>query len=505
MRIWIEGHACGYELECMAKLFFQAEKLPVETVDGPVPDIQEESLYAKAELLDSTGNENQYRLTVHLRCLDQTTERLMDTEQVKKVCCTSESSQKVFEFHFGKMVYDLLSAATGVKPPWGILTGVRPVKLVQRCLGQGMDEAETEAFFLDRYVSPEKFSLALETAQYQKPILEKATPKSYSLYISIPFCPSRCSYCSFVSHSIEKTAKLVEPYVELLCQELEETAKLAEGLGLKLTSIYMGGGTPTALSARQMERVAGTISRCFPVKETLEYTIEAGRPDTITPEKLEVMKAAGVSRISINPQTLNDEVLASIGRKHTAQDVLDCIEAARKIGFDNINCDLIAGLNGDTLESFQNTLERLIQVNPENITVHTLSVKRAARLRQEGGYLEAVRNPAAPMVEYAQKVLREAGYNPYYLYRQRDTLGNLENTGYCKKGREGYYNVFIMEEAQSILAAGAGATTKLKDPFSIYIERVSNYKYPYEYIEHFSDILDRKGQVNRFYERIFNT
>lgn len=505
MRIWIDGHTCGYELECMAKLFFQAEKLPVETVEGPIPDMPEETLYTKVELLSGEGDENQYRLTVRLRCLNRTAGKLEDTELVKEICCAPEQSQKVFEFHFGKMVYDLLSAATGVKPPWGILTGVRPVKLVQRCLSQGMDEAETEAFFRERYVSPEKISLALETARHQKPILEKITPKSYSLYISIPFCPSRCSYCSFVSHSIEKTAKLVEPYVGLLCRELEETAKLAEGLGLELTSIYMGGGTPTTLSARQMEQVTDTISRCFPVKEALEYTIEAGRPDTITQEKLEVMKAAGVSRISINPQTLNDEVLASIGRRHTAKDVLDCIEAARKIGFDNINCDLIAGLNGDTLESFQDTLGRLIQANPENITVHTLSVKRAARLRQEGEYLEAVHNPAAPMVEYAQKVLREAGYSPYYLYRQRDTLGNLENTGYCKKGREGYYNVFIMEEAQSILAAGAGATTKLKDPFSIYIERVFNYKYPYEYIERFSDILDRKGQVNRFYERIFNT
>ena len=477
----------------------------METVNSPVPDVPEESLYAKAELLENRGEENQYRLTVRLRCLDRTAGKLADTESVREVCCKEEESQKIFEFHFGKMVYDLLSDATGVKPPWGILTGVRPVKLVQRCLSQGMSEAETESFFQDRYVSPGKFSLAMETARRQKPILEKVTPKSYSLYISIPFCPSRCSYCSFVSHSIEKAAKLVEPYVELLCRELEATAELAEGLGLTLSSIYMGGGTPTTLTAGQMKQVTDTVSRCFPVREALEYTIEAGRPDTITQEKLEVMKAAGVNRISINPQTLNDEVLAAIGRKHTAQDVLDCIKAARKTGFDNINCDLIAGLNGDTPESFQRTLDRLIQVSPENITVHTLSVKRAARLRQEGEYLEAVHNPAAPMVEYAQEALREAGYNPYYLYRQRDTLGNLENTGYAREGRESYYNVFIMEEAQTILAAGAGATTKLKDPFSIYIERVFNYKYPYEYIERFSDILDRKGKVNRFYERIFNT
>ncbi len=507
MRILIEGlaQACGYELECMAKLFFQAERMPGEKVEGGCPEVPEEFLYANGELLERKAEENRYRLMVRLRILDRGSGELADSSAEREVSCPEETVQKTFEFHLGKMTYDLLGKATGIKPPWGILTGVRPVKLVQRCLSQGMGEEETAAYFRDRYVSQEKIALAMETARCQRPILERVTPRSYSLYISIPFCPSRCSYCSFVSHSIEKAAKLVEPYVELLCRELEVIARLAEELSLELASVYMGGGTPTTLSARQMERVTDTISRCFPLDRALEYTIEAGRPDTIDREKLEVMRAAGVNRISINPQTLNDQVLAAVGRRHSSQDVLDAIDMARQVGFDNINCDLIAGLSGETPESFRDSLDRLIQDGPENITVHTLSVKRAARLRQEGDYLEAVHNPAAPMVEYAQKALGKGGYHPYYLYRQRDTLGNLENTGYCKPGREGYYNVYIMEEAQTILAAGAGATTKLKDPFSTYIERVFNYKYPYEYIERFADILDRKGQVRGFYERIFNT
>lgn len=507
MRILIEdqAHCCGYELECMVKLFFQAASVPAEWAEKATPQPQEEYLYAGASVVEQGEGETRYRLTMRLCCADRETGALADSAAERQVSCPPEQSQKTFEFHFGKMAYDLLSAATGVRPPWGILTGVRPVKLVQRCLSQGMTQGETEAFFRDRYVSPEKIALALETARRQKPILERVTPKSYSLYISIPFCPSRCSYCSFVSHSIEKAAKLVEPYVQLLCRELEETARLAEGLGLTLSSIYMGGGTPTTLSAGQMKRVTDVISRCFPVEETVEYTIEAGRPDTIDREKLEVMREAGVNRVSINPQTLNDRVLEAVGRKHTAAEVLEAIDLARRVGFDSINCDLIAGLPGDTPESFRDTLDRLIQVGPENITVHTLSVKRAARLRQEGEYLEVVHNPAAPMVEYAQQALGRAGYGPYYLYRQRDTLGNLENTGFCRPGKESFYNTVIMEEVQTILAAGAGGTTKLKDPFSIYIERAFNFKYPYEYIERFSEILERKEQVKRFYERVFNT
>jgi len=533
MQIWIEGHECGYELECLTKLFYQAEKLPITEVvgmpdafsgedkdslyAGAIPMTREEYLAHEHELLrdvaflpDTRGNgghqcdvcpnrdncADHYRLVVRLCCNGR------ESMQTRYIVTKPGMFNKSLEYHFGQMVYDLMREATGVTPPWGILTGVRPVKLVQRCMDHGMSEEEAAAYLETRYVSPHKIQLALDTARKERRMLAKAEPMTYSLYISIPFCPSRCSYCSFVSHSIEKAGKLVEPYLDKLCEELEETAKLAEKLNLRLLTVYMGGGTPTTLTAAQMKRVTDTISRCFPLEGILEYTIEAGRPDTIDREKLEVIKNAGVTRISINPQTLNDEVLKNIGRKHTAQDIIDCIALAREIGFDNINCDLIAGLNGETPDSFRDTVDRLTAIGPENITVHTLSVKRAARLRQEGEYLEAVHNPAAEMVEYAQQKLGEMGYIPYYLYRQRDTLGNLENTGYCKPGKEGYYNSFIMEEVQTILAVGAGATTKMRNPYGEEIERVFNYKYPYEYINRFDQILKRKEQVTEFYERV---
>ena len=533
MQIWIEGHECGYELECLTKLFFQAEKLPVITVSG-MPEAfsgeDKDSLYAGAigmthqELVEhekelyqdvtflpdtrqAQGHQcdicsNREFCAAHYRLVVRLCYRGTQSMQTRYIVTKPGMFEKSMEYHFGQMVYDLMREATGLTPPWGILTGVRPVKLVRRCLDMGMNEQQAADYLEKRYVSPHKIQLALDTARKERRMLQKVEPMSYSLYVSIPFCPSRCSYCSFVSHSIEKAGKLVEPYLQLLCAELEETAKVADSLGLRLSTIYIGGGTPTTLTAQQLRQLTDTISRCYPVEKALEYTIEAGRPDTIDEEKLKVIGEAGATRISINPQTLNDQVLKNIGRKHTAQDILDCIMLARKLGFSNINCDLIAGLNGETPQSFRETVDRLTAVAPENITVHTLSVKRAARLRQEGEYLEAVHNPAAEMIEYAQQKLGEEGYIPYYLYRQRDTLGNLENTGYCKPGREGYYNVFIMEEVQTILAVGAGATTKLRHPHGEEIERIFNFKYPYEYINRFEQILERKKQVVKFYERV---
>jgi len=401
------------------------------------------------------------------------------------------------------VAYRLLSQVTGLSPKWGILTGIRPVKLVQRRVDQGMDPREIRRYFQEEcLVSPQKMDLAMATQKMEHQILSRSTPDSFSLYISIPFCPSRCLYCSFVSHSIEKTFKLIDPYVERLCEEIALTARLAKELGLRLRTVYFGGGTPTAISARQLARLTEQVEKSFDLSDIWEYTIEAGRPDTITREKLQVIRDAGVSRISINPQTFNDRVLEYVGRKHTARDTEEVYNLAREMGFDNINMDLIAGLPTDTVEGFRHSIGQVLRLSPENVTVHTLSVKRAADLAQQSPEdLVRQTKSVTEMVDYAGETLTRAGYGPYYLYRQRNTLDNLENTGYCRPGFEGLYNVYIMDETHTILACGAGAVSKLRQPGGKQIDRVFNYKFPYEYLGKFDQICKRKEQVTAFYER----
>ena len=277
---------------------------------------------------------------------------------------------------------------------------------------------------------------------------------------------------------------------------------MAEQCGIQLRTVYFGGGTPTSITAEQLRRLTDCVAANFDLSRLWEYTIEAGRPDTITREKLEVIRDAGVTRISINPQTFNDDVLRFVGRRHPASAVVDCYRMARELGFDNINMDIIAGLPTDTLPSFQQTVEKLLELGPENITVHTLSVKRSADLAgQEGVDLGALTGDVTEMVDYSQRRLMESGYTPYYLYRQRNILDNLENTGYCRPGKEGLYNVYIMDETHTILACGAGAVSKLRQPGGEEIKRLYNFKYPYEYIDRFDEVLARKNEALEFYRR----
>ena len=406
--------------------------------------------------------------------------------------------QKAVKLSFFKAAREI----TGITPKWGVLTGIRPVKLVQRRLDQGLSREEVARELREDYlVSQEKLDLAFATQQKEHAILSRNTPDSFSLYISIPFCPSRCLYCSFVSHSIEKTYKLMDQYIDCLCQEIAHTAEVARQTGLRLRTVYFGGGTPTSITAEQLKKLTDCVAEHFDLSEVWEYTIEAGRPDTITREKLQVIRDAGVTRISINPQTFNDDVLRFVGRKHPAQAVVDCYEMARELGFDNINMDIIAGLPTDTLDSFRHTVERLLELGPENITVHTLSVKRSADLSGEKAVdLSSLTGDVTEMVDYAQRRLMENGYEPYYLYRQRNILDNLENIGYCKPGKEGLYNVYIMDETHTLLACGAGGGSQLRDPHGDDIKRLFNFKYPYEYISRFEEILQRKDETLAFYQ-----
>ncbi len=408
------------------------------------------------------------------------------------------------EYELCRLLYGLLVRITGHRPPWGMLTGVRPVRLLHGAMAGGLTEAQAVQSLRDTYgVGEQKLSLALATARCQRPIVESVQPRDYSLYISIPFCPSRCSYCSFVSRTIEHSRELVQPYVEALCRELVFIAKQADRLGLRLRTVYMGGGTPTSLSAAQLRCVMQCIRDHFPLADVQEYTVEAGRPDCTDEEKLAVIKELGATRISINPQTLQDEVLRGIGRRHSAEDILDCYRTARRLGHSNINMDLIAGLPGDTVAGFAESLAGVLALRPENVTVHTLTLKRASDLVIEER--AAAYDDVAAMVERCSTVT-DAGYTPYYLYRQKGTLQNLENTGFCLPGYEGLYNIDIMEELHSIFSAGAGGVTKLKPagfaaPGSPAhkIQRVFNFKYPLEYVRDFDAILQKKKEVDEFY------
>ncbi len=472
------NHSFNYEMEKLCRIFLPHEKIVI------LDHIEKDSVYAVSSLFEDRVKAELY---------------VEDKSYVEEKTA-SFSSDKETELAIASCLYKCFIKATGYTPPWGLLTGVRPVKLYSKMLkSQGAEE--TDEYFSEKlFVSEEKISLCKETEEPEQNIVTKSRFDSFSLYVSIPFCPSRCSYCSFVSHSVDKADKIIKPYVELLCKEIKATAEISKKLNLKLETVYIGGGTPVALEPLELRQVMGAINENFDLSNLLEYTVEAGRPDAITREKLEVIKEFGATRISINPQTLNDEILQNIGRKHTAAQTLDAFMLAREIGFDNINTDLIAGLPDETPESFKNTVDKIIELDPENVTVHSLSIKKASNISANKAFPELERGKvAAEMVNYARKTLTKHGIKPYYMYRQSKTVGNLENVGYAKKGFEGLYNVFIMDETHTILACGASAVTKLREPGGDYIERIYNFKYPYEYIDRFEEMIKRKERIEEFY------
>ena len=488
MTLVIEGHSFHYEMENLCRIFYPHEKIDVVTE----PNNDAVQAYTGLKKRPDGGR----LLTVRLK--------IGDSVKSSGALLPAGTDEEEIKRRMAVELWQMLSEKLGFRPKWGILTGVRPVKLYGRTVEEQGEEAASELFREKLLVSAEKTELARITWENEKKILDLSQRDSFSLYISIPFCPTRCSYCSFVSSSVEKAFRLIPRYVELLCEEIRRTAKIAEELHLRLQSVYFGGGTPTVLSAEQLSALLKAVRESFDLSGCREFTVEAGRPDTITAEKLLAMKTGGVTRVSVNPQTLNDEVLRAIGRKHTAAQTLSAFALAREQGFDNINMDLIVGLPKDTPESFRRTLDGVLDLGPESITVHTLALKRAARLNQEGEEAQSNAEVASEMLARADEMLPKTGYKPYYLYRQSRMVGNLENTGWAKPGYESLYNVFIMEECQSILACGAGAVTKLKDPDGSRIERIFNFKYPYEYIDRYEELMSRKERVKEFYGHCFH-
>ena len=480
-----KNNSYHYEMENLIRVFLPDVKIV------RAEDTADEGDYC---LLTLEGNKISIRLSLEGRTYDSQGVFCLDCRAF------NESEDSYFERKMAVMLYDMLREITSYTPPWGILTGVRPAKLMTKLIASQGQEKAVDYFINELKVSQDKTNLALMVSKNETPIIEGSKADSYSLYVSVPFCPTRCSYCSFISHSNESAKKLIPEYVEKLCDEIAETAKIAKDLNLRLESVYIGGGTPTVLTASQLKRVTDTLSENFDLSDISEYTIEAGRPDSIDSDKLDVIKNCGCTRISINPQTFSDSVLKEIGRNHTSAETVEAFAMAREKGFGNINTDLIAGLPTDTLESFEKTLDKAVALEPENITVHTLALKRSSTIVTEG---KKTNSPTltSDMLRLVQQKLTKAGYEPYYMYRQSKSLGNLENVGWAKKGFEGLYNIYMMEECHTILSVGAGAVIKLKAPHGNEIERIYNYKYPYEYIGNFQEILNRKQYIPEFYSK----
>ncbi|MBO5198868.1 MAG: coproporphyrinogen dehydrogenase HemZ [Lachnospiraceae bacterium] len=391
-----------------------------------------------------------------------------------------------------RMLYRGLSGLTGKKLPWGILTGVRPTKLVYERLAD-MTKDEIRDYMAETYYcSADKIEVSLITAAREKELLTQCRPEEgYSLYIGIPFCPTTCLYCSFTSYPLERFGGYVEPYLEALKKEIRFAS---ESMGGKAPmSVYFGGGTPTTLSAEQLRDLIGYVKNSFDFSGVKEFTVEAGRPDSLTYEKLAVLKELGVDRISINPQSMCQETLDLIGRRHTVEQIEEAFAMARKAGHDNINMDLIIGLTGETPEHVRRTLERIRPLNPESLTVHTLALKRAARLNLEKErYVDMQAVDVPVMQQLTAAYAKENGYLPYYLYRQKNMAENLENVGYARYGKECLYNIVIMEERQTILALGAGASSKFYFPAENRLERVENVKSLKDYVERIDEMIERK-------------
>ncbi len=489
MHLYLLGNDYHFECENTCRLFLPLEKMI--THHGEIP--------TEADGLTVVcGMERQpdgARMTcrVWLESFDETLE--------STVPAGGDDFSDRCELELCTLLYHLLVKLLGFTHGWGLITGVRPVKLLRRLVRENGEEAALTYFRDKLLVSDGKRQLCRTTLEAENKLLSLSRPESFSLYVSIPFCPTRCDYCSFVSQTVVQAKRLIPVYVEQLCKEIAYTGEIARRLGLRLETVYFGGGTPTTLSAEQLTALFRAVEGAFDLSHLREYTVEAGRPDTVTVEKRAAIRAAGVGRVSINPQTLQPAVLAGIGRKHTVEQFYEAFELARRAGFANINTDLIAGLPGDDYAGFADTLEQILALAPESITVHTLSMKRASNIMLQHRADYRVEDDAVRMVQLTADTLPEAGYAPYYLYRQSRTVGNQENVGWAKPGCEGLYNVYIMDETHTILGCGAGAVSKLKQPGTDYLERIFNYKFPYEYNSGLEEMLSRKDGILPFYEK----
>ena len=465
-----------YDAYTLLKAFFPKEEVQMFYV-------QEEEVPADLEYLISI----EYGEQVHIRI--QWGDTLLEGQETYE----QTEDRKIRKNKLKQVLYKLLSQLTGQTLPWGNLTGIRPTKIAMGLIESGMSNIQTAEYMRNTYfTSKEKTALAITIANRERELLKDIDyEKGYSLYVGIPFCPSICLYCSFSSSPLQRWKDQVDAYLDALLKELDFISEAMKDR--TLDTIYIGGGTPTTLEPEQLERLLEHINARFPVYQVKEYTVEAGRPDSITREKLQAIRKFPVTRISVNPQTMNQATLELIGRRHTVEDTRHAFALARECGFDNINMDIIVGLPGEQKEDVGHTLEEIKKLDPDSLTVHSLAVKRAARLnmfKEQYEEMEFINNQK--IMDMAMKYAYECQMGPYYLYRQKNMCGNLENIGYAKVDKAGIYNILIMEEKQSILAAGAGASTKFVFQNGERIERAENVKDVANYISRIDEMIERK-------------
>ena len=470
MRLTLNGKINTHYVQSLCMMFFRGEKFPLneENPRGEVTVITEENnngikCFARV-VYDGLKSESSYFAPYEL----------------------DGASERTAKIATGHAVFTACSQLTGYLPPWGLLTGIRPSVVAKELIDKYGQEKAYEHLKNTYLLSNDKANLALVVANNEAKILDKYDYNTCSIYISIPFCPTRCSYCSFISYATKKLFQLIPEYVERLVAEIKKTFELIDKLGLKVKTVYVGGGTPTTLTVEQLEKVLKAISGCLLGENIDEFTVECGRPDTIDADKLRILKKYGVDRVSVNPQSLNDDVLVNIGRSHTVDDFFKAYNLVKEQSFSAVNTDLIAGLEGDTLESFMATVDKIIKLEPENVTVHSFSVKKSAQILCDN---QDIHNKdgeiATKSVEYAYDALVSSGYTPYYMYRQKNTISDLENVGYSKKGGFGIYNVLMMGDGHTVFGIGAGSTTKLVKLVDgkRTILRIFSPKYPYEYLQ----------------------
>jgi len=491
MRLTVTENINEYYVQTLCLLFFPNErfsKAEADDPDAPSADVKltESDDFAHAEVTLSRGG--------------KTVTRSHD-EPMNGNSIISDARKTAI----GKAFFEAGKALTGIKPLWGILTGVRPSKIALKQLFDGKTKAEARAeLSRELLVSSKKASLVTDVAAIEKKIIKKVPERSCSVYISIPFCPTRCSYCSFVSVSSKKLLTLLDDYLSKLVIEIYECFDMIKRLGLTVSTVYIGGGTPTTLDERQIKILLDAVISCVDVDLLEEFTVEAGRPDTVNDDKMKILRASGVTRVSINTQTLNNDILNAIGRRHTAEQYFNAFDASKKAGIKFINTDLIAGLPGESYESFSDTVDRIITLRPDNITVHTLCIKSAADFAQNAKIMKTG-SDTEKCVDYARDASKKAGYVPYYMYRQKNTVDNLENVGYTLPGAEGLYNIYMMEEIHSVFAVGASAVTKLVSRDGEHIERIFEYKYPYEYLseDRTARSAEKAKKITEFYSNVW--
>ena len=470
-----------YDIHSLVKAFYPSEEVYVSAADKK----QSEQIDYH---MDVCYDDTQIRFTFF-----QVMENGEEKQVAKAAADVSYEDRKETKNALKRSLYQMLSDYTKQKLPWGNLTGIRPTKIPMNLLEEGKSDEEIAQYMRDTYYcSEEKIKLSIEIAKRELALLHKLDYENgYSLYIGIPFCPSTCLYCSFTSYPLGVWKNRMDDYLTALEKEIDFTAvKFAHK---KLNTIYIGGGTPTTLTAEQLDRLIRKIKCSFDLSHLVEFTVEAGRPDSITAEKLKVLKFHGISRISINPQTMKQATLDLIGRHHTVEQTIESFKLARSLGFDNINMDLIVGLPQETIEDVRDTMEQLRVLDPDSITVHSLAIKRAARLRMfQDDYKDYKIVNTKDHIDLTARVAGEMGLEPYYLYRQKNMAGNFENVGYAKPGKAGIYNVLIMEEKQTIMALGAGATTKFVFENATRMERTENVKDIHNYLDRTDEMIDRK-------------